>query len=81
VENIDLLTEDLKFPNNNGCPDRARAQCEKRQAEHEKMAERKEGRGKCSSGPFSLFFCVVVIVAFMLAWWKQGSNVIYVVPT
>jgi hypothetical protein len=81
VENSDLLTEDLKFPNNNGCPNRARAQCEKRQAEHEKMAGRKEGKGKCSSGPFFLVFCVVVIVAFLLASWKQGNNEIYVVPT
>jgi hypothetical protein len=81
VENTDSLTEDLKFPNNNGCPDRARAQCEKRQAEHEKMAGRKEGKGKCSSGPFFLFFCVVVIVALLLAWWKQCNNEIYVVPT
>ncbi|TVU48914.1 hypothetical protein EJB05_00198, partial [Eragrostis curvula] len=82
-QNNDLLAEDnLKFPTNSGRSDSTQAQYEERQAEHEKMTERKKSKGKCYRGALFPFFCLMVIVAFLLAWLKQDCNeLLYVVPT
>ncbi|XP_062201804.1 protein SINE1-like [Phragmites australis] len=81
VQNTDLLTEDLKFPTNSGHSDSARTPCEEHQAEHEKMTGRNKRKANCSGSPFFAFVCVVVMIAFLLAWWKQAPNERYIVPT
>uniref|UniRef100_A0A0A9FZ03 Transmembrane protein n=1 Tax=Arundo donax TaxID=35708 RepID=A0A0A9FZ03_ARUDO len=81
LQNTDLMTEDLKFPTNGGLSDGARTPCEERQAEHEKMTGMKKGKANYSSGRFFAFVYVVVMIAFLLAWWKQAPSERYIVPT
>lgn len=82
VSNINLLTED-KFPTstNSDHSGSTNTQCENRQDKHEKVTETKNGKGKCFGWPFFLFFCIAVIVVFLLVWSKPDHNVLCIVPT
>ena len=86
-EKIGLLTEDLKFPTNSRHSDSARTSCEERHAaadaaENKKMCGTKKRETNCLSSRVISFVCAVLIIALLLAWWKQHpSNELYFVPT
>jgi hypothetical protein len=76
------LIEDLKSPTNGECSDSAaESQSEECKAENEKMTRGKKVSTNCSGALLIFFVCAVVIVAFLLAWWKKDQRELYVVPT
>ncbi|XP_025809208.1 protein SINE1-like [Panicum hallii] len=85
AQSSDLLTEDLKFPTNSRRSDSARTSCEERHAaaaEYQKMCGMKKRETNCLSGRLIAYVWAVLIVALLLAWWKQHpSNELYFVPT
>ncbi|KAL6847153.1 hypothetical protein ACP4OV_023006 [Aristida adscensionis] len=81
IQTTDLLVEDLKFPTHGGQSEGVQTPCEERGAEHQKMTRSGKTNENRSSIPFFPLVCVVVIVAFLLAWWKQDRSDIYYVPT
>ena len=87
AQSSDLLTEDLKFPTNSRHSDSARTSCEERHAaadaaENKKMCGTKKRETNCLSSRVISFVCAVLIIALLLAWWKQhSSNELYFVPT
>jgi hypothetical protein len=82
VQNDETLIEDLKSPTNGECSDSAgESRSEECKAENEKMTRGKKGSTNCSRALLIFFVCAVMIVAFLLAWWKEDQREVYVVPT
>lgn len=81
VQNTNTSIEDMKLPNNGEHSDNAgKSPFEERLPEKE-MTRGKKGNKNCSSTPFFLFLCALVIVVLLFAWCKEDRKELYVVPT